>query len=768
MSIEFSKGNIYKNGQPYLVLSGEIHYFRIPKDKWETHLDLAREAGMNTIATYVPWIVHEELYRTYDFSGNLDLASFLALCRERKLDVILRPGPFVMAELKNEGLPYWLYDKYPEIVPKTWQNKTTTTHTTDYLNEDFLNETNIWFKTLYQVIKPYLIQHGGPIIAIQLDNEVGMLSWVSNQPDFTPYVIKNMKEAIPHLKDVTDVHQDSLLFHHHLGLVMRKRFNIYIEQLKSFWIDLGVTDVLYMINIHGTVSGHAKQFPVGISQLIETYHNLDILPGTDVYFGNIDLETFHELYIVNAFMRATLDKDQSYGTLEFNVSDGNFGDNLALHYLPSAIDFKIRMSIAQDQKFLNYYLLSGGINPVLKNPKDNDHNRRVAITGARHGFAAPIQVDGSTLYTYEKLKDTTRLIRQYSDQLLSMNEDVDDIVVGFIMDHYMNEYQQPHDEIIRAKNDNINLHRNSVYWDTLLKHLLLLHYQFSSTWLEHINHDETDKKLLIVNTAKYMSKDHQQALITHLKNNGKAIFVGDLPIYDLTGNPLTLLIDYLEVKPINNYFDWTYPLLTLTSDISVFGEQEFRSFIAQTVDTKDDALFNFFPTGEKVGFKRDNLIWITSNYPGHLAYTKAMMSWLNIKPKMAIDHQGYLMYIVQSNDSSKLIHLLNLEHYKQTLTLQYQDHILFDGHQVDILPQEGLMLPIHMTFNDDMIYYSTLEIASYCPLEYHLTSKHKEGFIKMYSRYQLLPSDNYAFTFDDDIYDIFIKPSNDIVTLKFK
>ncbi len=769
MSIQFSNGNIYKNAKPHLILSGEIHYFRIPKDRWETHLDLAISAGMNTIATYVPWIVHEEVYRTYDFTGNLDLASFLDLCQTKHLDVILRPGPFVMAELKNEGLPYWLYDQYPDIVPKTWHKQATTTHTVDYLHPDFLNETKIWFEALYTVIQPYLLQNGGPIIAIQLDNEVGMLSWISNQPDFTPFVEDNIKAMMPHSIDFENISEHSLEFHHLLGLTMRKRFQIYIDKLQSFWKMIGVTDVLYMINIHGTVSGHAKQFPVGISQLIDTYYQRDILAGTDLYFGNIDLETFHELYIVNAFMRSTLDQNQPYGTLEFNVSDGNFGDDLARHYLPSAIDFKIRISIAQDQKFLNYYLLSGGINPILKHPLPDDHNRRVAITGARHGFAAPIQVDGSTLYTFEKLRETTRLIKQFSSELLAMKEAVDDIVIGFVMDHYMNEYQQPNDDVIRSRNDNINLNRNSVYWDTLLKHLLLLHYQFAGVWLEHINHEEIKHKLLIVNTAKYMSKQNQMALINHLKNDGKAIFVGDLPVFDMIGHPLTLLVDYLGIKPINNYFDWTYPLLTLTSDIKIFGENEFRSFIAQTIETQDDGLFKLFPSNEKVGFKHKNLIWITSNYPGHLVYTQSLMTWLNIKPKTQIaDQNGHLLSIVQSNASSAFIHLLNLEHHQQTIHLHHCNQSLFDGHDVELLPQEGLMLPINLHINKDCILYSTLEIQSYTHTQYNIVSNHKEGHLKIRTVRKLLPSDQYMFTMQDQLYDIAIKPNGGTVALIFK
>lgn len=47
------------DGQPYRILSGAIHYFRIHPDQWADRIHQARLMGLNTIETYIPWNAHE-------------------------------------------------------------------------------------------------------------------------------------------------------------------------------------------------------------------------------------------------------------------------------------------------------------------------------------------------------------------------------------------------------------------------------------------------------------------------------------------------------------------------------------------------------------------------------------------------------------------------------------------------------------------------------------------------------------------------------------
>src|SRR5438445_8812336 len=133
--IEIHDRQILIDGQPRIVLCGEIHYFRLPRAVWQDRLDKLKAAGCNAVASYVPWLCHEPVEGEIDLAGQtrpeLDLGAFIDLCRDNGLWFVVRPGPFIMAEMKNEGLPYWLYQKYPEIVPVGWDGKPAPTRTAD-------------------------------------------------------------------------------------------------------------------------------------------------------------------------------------------------------------------------------------------------------------------------------------------------------------------------------------------------------------------------------------------------------------------------------------------------------------------------------------------------------------------------------------------------------------------------------------------------------------------------------------------------------------
>ncbi|MGN6484743.1 MAG: beta-galactosidase, partial [Thermomicrobiales bacterium] len=177
------------DGEPRLLISGEVHYFRLDRADWDDRLRRLREAGANTVATYIPWLMHERPDGSFDLDGhrvpNLDLGGFIDLAAAHGLLAVARPGPFIMAEMKNEGLPYRLYTDHPEIVPVGWDGNPAPTRTVDYLAPAFLEETRRWYEAVMPVIVPRLHANGGNVIAVQLDNEVGMLSWVSNTPDLT-------------------------------------------------------------------------------------------------------------------------------------------------------------------------------------------------------------------------------------------------------------------------------------------------------------------------------------------------------------------------------------------------------------------------------------------------------------------------------------------------------------------------------------------------------------------------------------------------------
>jgi len=147
------------DGKPFQIISGEMHYARIPREYWRDRLQKARAMGLNTISTYVFWNAHEPKPGVYDFSGMLDAAAFIRMAQEEGLYVILRPGPYSCAEWDLGGFPAWLLAD-PNIVLRSTDPK-------------FLDPAQRWLKRLGQELAPLQLARGGPILAVQVENEYG-------------------------------------------------------------------------------------------------------------------------------------------------------------------------------------------------------------------------------------------------------------------------------------------------------------------------------------------------------------------------------------------------------------------------------------------------------------------------------------------------------------------------------------------------------------------------------------------------------------------
>ena len=152
-------GKFLLDGKPFQIISGEMHYPRIPREYWRVRLRMARAMGLNTISTYVFWNLHQTKPGVYDFSGQLDVAEFVREAQEEGLFVILRPGPYVCAEWDLGGLPAWLLAD-SQIVLRSDDPK-------------FMHPAELWIKRLGQELAPLQATRGGPILAVQVENEYG-------------------------------------------------------------------------------------------------------------------------------------------------------------------------------------------------------------------------------------------------------------------------------------------------------------------------------------------------------------------------------------------------------------------------------------------------------------------------------------------------------------------------------------------------------------------------------------------------------------------
>ncbi|MEX1829101.1 beta-galactosidase family protein [Luteibacter sp. CQ10] len=158
-SLTIDGDHFMRDGKPYLVRSGEIHYPRIPREAWRDRLRKIKAMGLNTVTTYAFWNVNEPEPGKFDFSGNGDIAAFIRTAKEEGLDVILRPGPYVCAEWEFGGFPAWLL-RTPGLRVRSYDPR-------------FLEATGKWFRRLHDEIAPLLASHGGNVVMVQVENEYG-------------------------------------------------------------------------------------------------------------------------------------------------------------------------------------------------------------------------------------------------------------------------------------------------------------------------------------------------------------------------------------------------------------------------------------------------------------------------------------------------------------------------------------------------------------------------------------------------------------------
>jgi beta-galactosidase len=152
-------GQFVLNGKPFQIISGEMHYARIPRAYWRDRFRMAKAMGLNTITTYVFWNFHESRPGVYDFSGDHDVAEFIREAQQEGLYVILRPGPYACAEWEFGGFPAWLLKDHSTIVRSR--------------DPKFMEPAARWLKRLGQELAPLQIGNGGPVILVQVENEYG-------------------------------------------------------------------------------------------------------------------------------------------------------------------------------------------------------------------------------------------------------------------------------------------------------------------------------------------------------------------------------------------------------------------------------------------------------------------------------------------------------------------------------------------------------------------------------------------------------------------
>lgn len=156
---EIRKDGFYDDGKPVRIFSGAMHYFRVHPDQWDDRFAKMKACGFNCVETVTAWNMHEPEEGRFDFSGGADIAGFCRTASRYGMYVIVRPGPYTCAEWDFGGFPAWLL-----------KDKNIRLRCNHAL---FMQKAEKYLKRLLEEIKPLLSCNGGPVIALQVENEYG-------------------------------------------------------------------------------------------------------------------------------------------------------------------------------------------------------------------------------------------------------------------------------------------------------------------------------------------------------------------------------------------------------------------------------------------------------------------------------------------------------------------------------------------------------------------------------------------------------------------
>ncbi len=336
---EIRINNLYleEGGIPQLPVMGEIHYNRMDSRYWRDALLKMKASGIDIVATYCIWSLHEEFEGELSWEGHLNLRRFIELCKELDMKVHLRFGPYCNAEIKNGGLPDWIVN-----------NKNLITRSNDPL---YLEYTRRWYQAVYDQVKGLLWKDGGPVMALQLENE---------------YVRPGM--IVSHLLNLKK-------------MAVEIGFDVPLYSM-THWMDSEypkgeiVPYAGFYIEAPWTASGK-DEIPTSNFEFF-TYNRLSDNIGTDIIKIERDVESL-----------SGENNDSPFFTCEIGVGTTAFYQRRAV--VPEEMAGEnINLRLGCGANMMGYYMYTGGTNPVGKISTYQSSGPRIS-----YDYQAPIREFGT-------------------------------------------------------------------------------------------------------------------------------------------------------------------------------------------------------------------------------------------------------------------------------------------------------------------------------------------------------------------------------------
>lgn len=684
LPLSFDRTSFLSGDKRLFLVSGEIHYFRVPRADWRDRLQKMKDAGGNCIATYVPWLVHEPQEGRYTFEGQYDVGAFLDLCREVGIYALVRPGPYQYSELIYDGLPGWLCENYPELRARNLDGKTFRVSSISYMHPLFLQKARRWYEMVIPKLTPHQISRGGAVAAFQFDNELqGIHEWFGGWdyhpetlgigkdrgywPDYLQRKYGTVEKANESLGLTAMSFAEIMPVRERAGQVGRRRLmKDYQECYFAHIADYAATLVDWMRELGvDTPVVHNSAGPGMNAQFVEVCQKLgnDFLLGSDHYY-NLTLTWPQNnptpRYAVNCFTSLEFLRLQNRPATIFELPGGSLSqfppvtpEDAACAYLAN---------IALGMKGYNYYIFTGGPNPP-----------ECGTTSDIYDYDAAVSATGEIRPLYYVQQRLAHFL--HANAWLAEASMLHDVRVG--MDY---ELQRGW----RYGNDPAGLlfpcgKAQDLMRDGLLMTSFCAGVSPTMVDLRSDTFVADQATPLVIVSWDCMDRTIQERLVRFLQQGGKLLLVGVVPTMDADFAPCTILAD--AIGPcIQTTSETGAPRLNAYGIENVFVT---GSLFASAVRPDDSVV-----TAEQVRGKRFTVGW-TRTLPGgglvsvlgfawlqgsrtHEGMLRAALTQLGWKQQVQGENPN-IWAVVRSNGHKSLLFVMNLLSAPMETFVRYRD-----------------------------------------------------------------------------------------------
>ncbi|WP_440119219.1 beta-galactosidase [Paenibacillus sp. QZ-Y1] len=363
-SYDFTNYYMSHNDKPHIPVVGEFHFSRFAYLQWEEELLKMKAGGVNIVASYVFWNFHEEEEGKFDWSGNLNLRHFVDLCGKHQMPLIVRIGPFCHGEVRNGGMPDWLFS-YPFEVRSN--------------DAGYLDCAKRLYREIARQIKGCYFQEGGPIIGVQLENEymhagAPLDAWGYSNPKY----ITSGRDGREHLNELRRIAE---------AVGMRPMF------------------------FTATAWGGAAVPEEGTLPMLAGYAYTPWIPNQPPSREYL----FRDLH-VNPAEEVDYDS-QAYPAAYCELAGGMQVSYHARPYVDAdSVEAMTVVKLANGSNLVGYYMYHGGSNPIGQKTYMNEQ----ALPKITYDYQSPLGEFGRVGESYDRIRTLSMFLEAYGEMLAPM------------------------------------------------------------------------------------------------------------------------------------------------------------------------------------------------------------------------------------------------------------------------------------------------------------------------------------------------------------